>query len=56
MAGQKPSPERHCNTTEESKPHDINDTGYNEAPAQYMANTEKGFWKTIKGIFNKEKK
>lgn len=43
---------RACEVVEESKPVDVNKTGYNEEPAKYMANPKKGFWDTIK----KEKK
>ena len=38
-----PKPKRGCNTVEESKPHDVNDTGYREEPAKYMANKRKCF-------------
>ena len=33
-----------------SEPIDINNTGYSEEPAKYMANPKKGFWNTIKRI------
>lgn len=41
MAGQKPK--KKCEIVVESTPLSVNDTGYNEKPAQYMANPEKGF-------------
>jgi len=36
-----------------SKPRSVNDTGYNEEPAKYMANPKAGFWKAIKRLFKK---
>lgn len=41
MAGQKHS--KKCEVVVESTPRSVNDTGYNEEPAKYMANPEKGF-------------
>lgn len=45
-----------CNTEYMAPPKDVNNTGYNEAPAKYMANPEKGFWASIKKLFNKKEK
>ena len=39
-----------------SDPVDINNTGYDEEPAKYMANPKKGFWKSIKETFGIEPK
>jgi hypothetical protein len=48
-----PKPKRGCDRVEVSTPRSVNDTGYNEEPAKYMANPKAGFWKTIKKLFNK---
>ena len=54
MGTQKPK--RGCEVTEESGKRDINKTGYDEAPAKYMANPEKGFWETIRLLFKKKER
>lgn len=46
---------RKCEMVIESDEKSVNDTGYNEKPAQYMANPKKKFWETIKNLFKKEK-
>lgn len=46
-----PKPKRGCNAVEESTPHSVNDTKYDEAPAKYMSNPMKGFWQAIKDFF-----
>ena len=49
-----PKPKKACEIVVESKPHDINDTGYNEEPAKYMANTKKGFNDALAKALNKK--
>lgn len=46
-----PKPKRRCNTVEESKPRSVNETGYDERPAKYMANPLKGFWQAVREFF-----
>jgi len=46
-----PKLKRGCNRVEESGTVDANRNGYDEEPAQYMANTKKGFWKSVKEFF-----
>ena len=46
-----------CEVEYKSEEKDINKTGYDEEPAKYMAAPAKGFWRSIKKVFNiKEKK
>ncbi len=52
MDSSEPKKKPGCNTTGESGPVEVNKTGYNEEPAKYMANPKKGFWETIKKLFN----
>ena len=39
-----------------SGPADVNETGYNEEPAKYMAAPAKGFWKSIRRAFGMNSK
>lgn len=47
-----PKPKRGCEEIIESSPISVNETGYDEEPAKYMANPVKGFFKAIKNIFS----
>lgn len=49
-----PKPKRGCNTVEDSKPRSVNDTGYNEEPAKYMANPKKGFNDALRKALDKK--
>lgn len=47
-------PKKGCEITEVSKPRSVNDTGYNDEAAKYMANPEKGFNDALRRALDKK--
>lgn len=51
MADDQKKPKRGCEVEFQSEEKDINDTGYNEGPAKYIAAKAKCFWEEIRKVF-----